>query len=162
MKDPFSQTAVSSKRKPSGDPTPSFIVVDASVWVSRLVPQDVFHPTVKTWMEEQRAEGVMFLSPALLLPEVGGAILRRTGEPQLAKNAIDRLARLPGLTLVDMDKPLVQNAALLAADPGLRGADSFYVAVAVRLDLPLVTLDADQKSKGSSVIVIYSFARTDA
>jgi len=29
----------------------SFIVVDASLWVSLLVPQDEFHDAVKTWME---------------------------------------------------------------------------------------------------------------
>ncbi len=27
----------------------SFVVVDASVWVARLVPQDIFHREVKIW-----------------------------------------------------------------------------------------------------------------
>lgn len=144
-----------SSNETAGDPNPGFIVVDASVWFSRLVPKDVFHQTVKIWMEKQRSEGVTFLSPALLLPEVAGAISRRTGEPRLARNAIDSLTRLPGLRLIEMNQPFVQEAARLAADLGLRGADSLYVAVASRLKLTLATLDEDQKIKAASVIAVH-------
>ena len=149
------QPTINSSSESEGDPNPGFIVVDASVWVSRLVTKDVFHPTVKTWMEERRSDGVIFLSPALLLPEVGGAISRRTGEQQLARNAIDSLARLPGLKLVDMDQSLVQEAARLAADLGLRGADAIYVALAARLNLLLATLDEGQKTRADSVIAVH-------
>jgi predicted nucleic acid-binding protein len=158
----FSNPQASAAVQETGDPsTPGFIVVDASVWVSRLVPQDAFHLLVKRWMEKQRAEGVTLLSPTLLLPEVGGAISRRTGEPQLGRNAIDQLARLPGLKLVEMDHSLVQQAARLASDLGLRGADSLYVGVATRLKLSLVTLDEDQKSKASSAVAVYSLEQPE-
>jgi predicted nucleic acid-binding protein len=141
---------------PEGEASAEFIVVDASVWVSRLVPQDVFHPAVKAWMEARRAAGVIFLSPAMLLPEVAGAVSRRTGEPLLAQAAIDSLSRLPGLRLVEMDQSLVQEAARLAADLGLRGADAFYVAVAARLNLALVTLDEDQKARAVELVSVLS------
>ena len=36
----------------------NYAVVDASVWVARLVPQDRFHNTCKTWLANQRAAGV--------------------------------------------------------------------------------------------------------
>ncbi len=138
------------------DPMPDFIVLDASVWISRLVQRDVFHRAVKAWMDKQRSEGVIFLSPALLLPEVAGAISRRTCEPHLARNATASLMRLPGLRLVELDQSLVQEASRLAADLGLRGADSFYVAVAARLNLPLFTLDEDQKTRADSVITMHT------
>jgi predicted nucleic acid-binding protein len=136
------------------NPPSGFIVVDASVWVSRLVPQDSFHPLVKAWMETHRSNWTMFLSPALLLPEIAGAISRRTGDSRLARQAVERLQRLPDLRLVEMDQSLVQEATHLAAELGLRGADSIYVAVAARLNLPLVTLDGDQKSKAASTILV--------
>ncbi len=139
---------------PVGDPQAKFIVVDASVWVSRLVPQDVFHPVVRAWMEERRLEGVNLLSPAMLLPEVAGAVSRRTGEPRLAQAAIDSLSRLPGLRLLAMDQSLVQEAARLAAELGLRGADAFYVAAAARLNLPLATLDGDQKARAGKLVSV--------
>lgn len=147
--------ASASNSEPADDSNPGFIVVDASVWVSRLVPKDVFHRVVKAWMEQQRAEGTVFLSPALLLPEVAGAISRRAGDPQLAQNAVDSLTRLSGLRLVEMDQSIVQEAARLAADLALRGADSIYVAVCYRLKLPLATLDEDQKTRVASLIDIH-------
>jgi predicted nucleic acid-binding protein len=134
----------------------AFIVLDASVWVSRLVSQDEFHAAVKSWMEEQREAGVQFISPALLLAEVGGAISSRTGEPVLGKKAITQLENLPGLRLVEMDNELVRQAAKLAAELGLRGVDSMYVAVARRLDLPLVTFGVDQHERAGELIAVHS------
>jgi predicted nucleic acid-binding protein len=135
----------------------TYYVIDASVWVSRLVSEDVFHAVVKEWMSAQRQEGAQFISPALLLAEIGGAISRRTNEPTLALNAIKQVKHLPGLRLVEMDNALMQTAAQLAAELGLRGADAIYVAVAARLHLPLVTLDIDQKQRAAARVVIQEF-----
>jgi len=134
-------------------------VLDASVWVSRLVEQDEMHPVVKSWMDEQRDAGTVFLSPAFLLAEVGGAITRRTGKPSLGKRAISALEDLPGLRLVGMDDGLMHNAARLAADLGLRGADSIYVAVAYQLDLPMVSLDIDQQQRAGTQIKLKEIVR---
>jgi predicted nucleic acid-binding protein len=134
----------------------TFIVLDASVWVSRLISQDEFHASVKLWMEQQREAGVEFISPALLLAEVGGAISRRTGNPEFGELAIDQLGNLPGLRLVEMDNDLMHDAAHLAARLGLRGADSVYVAVACQLDLPLVTFDLDQSDRAKARVSVQS------
>lgn len=130
-----------------------FIVVDASVWVARLVPEDVFHESVKAWMTAQLQKGDQFLAPALLLAEVCGAISRRTTS-SLALKAVDLLQDLPGLQFVEMDHSLLEQAAQLAAVLGLRGADATYVAVAARLDLPLLTLDVDQKSRAGKQVTV--------
>jgi predicted nucleic acid-binding protein len=135
----------------------SLIVVDASVWVARLVPQDAFHPAVRDWMAAQRALETLMAAPGLLLAEVAGALARRTGDPDLARRSIAALQNLPELRLVEMDRTLIQHAAELAARQGLRGADACYVAVAADLDLPLATLDDDQRRRASPVVQIYSF-----
>ena len=127
----------------------SYIVVDASLWVARLVPQDHFFEKVKIWMDDQRRAGTGFLSPALLLAEVASAISRRTESPALGQRALQSLETLPNLRLVAMDATLMRNAAELAVALGLRGADSTYVAVADHLDLPLATLDEDQRNRAS-------------
>jgi len=72
-------------------------VVDASVWVSRLVSLDIHHTLSRQWLEEQIAGGGQLVSPVLLLSEVAGAISRRTGEPVLAWQAVESLLRLPGI-----------------------------------------------------------------
>jgi predicted nucleic acid-binding protein len=133
-------------------------VLDASVWVSRLVEQDEMHDLVKSWMDEQRADGVQLISPSLLLAEVGGAITRRTGEPTLGVKAASALEDLPGLRLVEMDDELMHAAAQKAAELGLRGADSVYVAVAHELGLPLVSLDVDQTQRAVSQVKILSIS----
>jgi predicted nucleic acid-binding protein len=129
----------------------SYVVVDASIWVARLVPQDVFHDACKSWLTAQRAANVELVSPSLLLTEVAGAVSRRTGDAELAKRAVGQLNTLPGLRLVKMDDRLVQQAAQLAADLGLRGADSLYVAVASQLGIPLATLDDEQRQRAAKI-----------
>lgn len=133
-----------------------YIVVDASLWVARLVPQDDFHTAVRTWMDACRAKEIEFLAPALLLAEAAGAIARRTRDTDLARQAVDTLEHLPGLRLVEMNRALLREAAQLAAELGLRGANSTYVAVASRLNLPLATLDSDQRERAEKRIPIQS------
>jgi predicted nucleic acid-binding protein len=130
-----------------------FIVVDASVWVARLVSQDVFYEPVKEWMAAHIESNDHFLAPSLLLAELGGAISRRT-TASLGLKAIQQVQNLPGLQLVEMDHSLLLEAAQLAAELGLRGADSTYVAVAARLDLPLVTLDVDQRERAGKRVKV--------
>jgi predicted nucleic acid-binding protein len=130
-----------------------FIVVDASIWVARLVAEDVFYERVKTWMAVRLEQDDQFLAPSLLLAEIGGAISRRT-TPSLALKAIEQIENLPGLQFVEMEDLLLQEAAHLAAQLGLRGTDSIYVAVAARLDLPMVTLDADQRDRAAKRIKV--------
>ena len=129
-----------------------FVVLDASVWVSRLVESDEFHVVVKNWMNAQREQGATFVSPSLLLAEVGGVVSRVTGKPELGLNAIQKIENLPDVRIVDMDKTLMDDASRIAAKYGVRGADSVYIAVASTLSIPLVTFDIDQREKASKLV----------
>ncbi|MEW6286715.1 MAG: type II toxin-antitoxin system VapC family toxin [Chloroflexota bacterium] len=129
-----------------------FVVLDASVWVSRLIESDEFHVPVKNWMNAQREQGGTFVSPSLLLAEVGGVITRVTGKPELGLNAIQGIENLPDVRIVDMDKALMDDASRIAARYGVRGADSIYIAVAFTLKIPLLTFDIDQREKASKLV----------
>ena len=131
-----------------------YIVIDASLWVARLVEGDAFHQISRRWLEAQRAEGKRFLSPALLMVEVAAAISRRTAKPALARRAVVVLQKLPDLRLVAMDQNIVQMAADVASELGVRGADAFYIAVAQHLNLPLATLDVDQRERAKQIITV--------
>lgn len=131
-------------------------LVDASVWVSRLVAGDVHHAGVTHWFEVQEADGGLFIAPALMLPEVAGAISRKTGAARLARRATRALLALPSLRLVILDAELSEQAAELASDLSLRGADAVYVAAALRLEVPLVTLDREQSQRASAVVEVAS------
>jgi predicted nucleic acid-binding protein len=127
-------------------------VIDASVWVSRLVPTDVHHEATVGWFERQEDEAGLMVVPALMPPEVAGAISRRTRDAKLARRAVARLLRLPALRVVAVDRRLAERAAVLAADLQLRGADATYVALADRLRLPLVTWDREQRERAGRAV----------
>jgi len=129
-----------------------YVVVDASLWVSRLVAEDVFHNLSRQWLNEQRKRGVQFVAPTLLLVEVAAAISRRTGDTHLAQRAADALKMLPDLRLVEMGNDVVQAAVFVGANLGVRGADAFYIALAKQLQLPLATLDHDQRQRASQIV----------
>lgn len=130
------------------------MVVDASVWVSRLVPHDVHHVTSRAWLETHVTGGGLIVGPTLLLTEVAGAISRRTGMPRLAKRAIETLLRLDSLRLVPVDGELALAAARMAGDLSLRGADAVYVATAHHVNMPLVTWDVDQRERAARIITV--------
>ncbi len=129
-----------------------YLVVDASVWVARLIAQDAFHDLSRRWLNVQREHGVQFVAPTLLLVEVAAAISRRTGDRELAKQAVEALEALADLRLVEMDQSVVQSAVNAGADLGVRGADAFYIAIAQQLFLPLATLDKDQLERASDMV----------
>ncbi len=130
------------------------VVVDASVWVGRLVPQDAHHEASRRWFEAFTARGGRLVAPVLLLPEIAGAISRRTGAPDLARQAVQQLQRMRSLRLVALDRRLGQAASQLAADLGLRGADATYVAIADQLKIPLLTWDNEHVEKAGKRITV--------
>jgi predicted nucleic acid-binding protein len=130
------------------------VVVDANVWASRLIQDDVHHARCLAWFRAQEGEGGMLVAPVLAIPEVAGAVMRRTGQRRLALDAIALLQDLPASRLVAVNRSLAATAARLAIKYALRGADAIYVAAALRLDLPLVSLDRQQLDRAQAVITV--------
>lgn len=131
-------------------------VVDASVWVSRLLPQDVHHSASMSWLKQQTAQAERLVVPVLALVEVSGAIAHRTGKPELAHRAIRQLLRIPTLHIVATDYQLGMAATRVAADLQLRGADAVYVALAHELAVPLVSWDKEQRERARQLITVLS------
>lgn len=128
-------------------------VVDTSAWVSRVLTQDSNHVAARTWIDGHLLAGGRLVAPALLVTEVAAAIRRRTMQPTLAQGAVNQLYLMPNVQLVLIDQELIDTATDLAANLGLRGADTLYVALAKRLGIPLVTFDKEQLTKPSGIIV---------
>jgi predicted nucleic acid-binding protein len=128
------------------------IIVDASVWISFLVQEDGRHAISHRWLTQTLIRGPDIAAPMILLAEVGGAIARRTGTPDLGNKSIDRLLAIPKLRLVAVDHSLGMRAARIAAERRLRGADAIYVAVAAYLNIPLVTWDRQQLDRAAAIV----------
>lgn len=122
------------------------IVLDASVWVSASIPDDVHHRSTRAWLAAVSSTDTL-VSPALGLLETAGAVSRRTGSPALARRIVAAIERLPNVIIVIPDAELWTLSVESAAARGLRGADAMYVALAHALGFPLATWDADQRKK---------------
>ncbi len=132
------------------------IVIDASVWVSRFLPEDKFHLISRSWLIEKTVAGLTFVVPTIMLAEVSGAISRRVGDRQLGYQIVGQIGRLPTLQLVPVDNSLGQASAKIASNHRLRGADAIYVALAQRLQVPLISWDQEQINRVSNLIAAYT------
>lgn len=132
------------------------MVIDASAWVSRLVPQDEHHQVTRQWLETYLTAYGRLAVPIVLLAEVAGAVSRRTRRANLVRQAVEGLLRLRGVRVVAVDRRLGQASAQLAAALHLRGADAISVALAQQLNLPLVTWNQEQQARARQVITVYT------
>lgn len=136
---------------PSTNAHPS-VVIDASVWASLILPQDVNNAPAKNWITLHTQSGGLLVAPDLLAVEVAGALSRITGHPQVAYQAANQLYVLPFMRIMHLDQGLVNEAMRIAADHALRGADSMYVALAKIEGIPLVTFDNEQLTRPAGII----------
>ena len=130
------------------------IVVDASVWISVLVPADSRHGASRRWFNRWHLGNRQIVVPILFPVEVAGAVSRRMGSTVDGHVVAADILRDPLLQLVVIDESLGETAADLAIDLGLRGADATYVAVAQRFDVPLLTWDHEQATRACVVVPV--------
>lgn len=118
--------------------------------------QDVKHIRAQDWISQHLSNGGSLVSPLLLVVETASAIARVTQDLLAARHSISQLYSFPRIRLVPLDQLLIDDAADIAVGFGLRSADSFYVAVAKQLNVPLVTFDQEQLTRPASVIATIS------
>jgi len=130
------------------------IVIDASVWVSLLIPQDVHHAATSQWFQDVVRHGVKIFEPVILAVEVASAVARRTGDSAAARLTSEQLFEISAIEWLSLDRQLAEASVEIASELKLRGADAVYVAVARSRNLPLVTWDVEQLQRAASVITV--------
>ena len=138
----------------TGGPAPltAIVVVDASVWVSRLLTHDPNNARATAWVGRHVRNGGVLTAPTLIALEVAASVSRRTGNVSDAHAAAGQLYALPFVRLAAIDQSLIVEATNLSADLGLRGADAIYVALAKQLGIPLLTFDTEQLIRPAGLI----------
>jgi predicted nucleic acid-binding protein len=86
-------------------------------------------------------------SPTLLLVEIAGGVARVEKDAESAIALSRAVEGLPGQVWVSLDQDLAEQAARLAAECRLRGADAVYASVAQRHGSILVTRDRQQLNR---------------
>lgn len=123
------------------------LTIDTSVFISRLRENDPSHADSRALLEALPGKAAIIILPTLVGPEMAGATRRFTGQPSLARAALELLGPLPNLNLVPVDQRLAADAADLAADTGMRGGDAVFAATARLFDAVVVSLDKDHASR---------------
>jgi predicted nucleic acid-binding protein len=132
------------------------VVVDASVWVSLLMPQDVHHMASRLWFMNYVGRGGLFIAPEFLLIEAAAAITRRSQQSLPARQAVQYSVSLSLLQLVPVDRALINAAIGAAINFRLRAGDATYVGLAQQLNIPLISWDDEQLRRAGVVVVTYT------
>ena len=129
-------------------------VIDASVYVALLNSNEPGHIRSWAWLQKAQEDQEPIRAPVILLAEVAAAIGRGTGNPTLARRAVQGLVRTGVVELVPVTLPLTRRAAEIACEHRIRGCDALYVALAGQMEECLVTLDRQQLERGRAVVTV--------
>lgn len=126
--------------------------LDANIFARDADPTDPLHTVCRDLLGELDQQQRPIIVPNLLLAEVAATISRMRRDPMRGRLAIQAIAAFEHVQLIPLDDTLAQEAAELAADRALRGADAVYVAVARRHNCTLVSLDREQRERAAPAV----------
>jgi predicted nucleic acid-binding protein len=130
--------------------------VDASVWINGFDQREKGHEYSRALLELLHQKDIPIFTPNIVLAEVAGTISRTRQDAAKAQSFAAALSRLPNIFLIPLDSSLAERAASLAAQYGLRGADSVYAAVAKKYDCILISLDNEHLTRLAGVVAVQS------
>ena len=129
----------------------STFTLDASVVANALSPHEADRQVSISLLRILQDGMYPIFVPTLLFPEVSAALARNPSTYRQAVAFIKGLQQLPFFRPVTLDERLANNAAEIAIEYKLRGADSVYVAVAARYSAILVTRDKEQLQRPTNI-----------
>jgi predicted nucleic acid-binding protein len=122
-------------------------VIDTSVYMADAQPAGLHHAVASGLLRRIATENWQIYAPTFVLAEVAASIARNTGNPVLARQFVTELSLQPHIEIVTVDVLLGNLAADLAAQHCIRGCDAIYVALALRRNAVLITLDRQQRER---------------
>lgn len=110
---------------------PGPVAVDTSLFIYLMERHPEYGPAVRPLFEAaDRGESRLVTSAVTLLEVL--VVPLRAGDAALARRYHTLLTRGRGLTLVDLDRPLLHAAAQLRATHGVRTPDALQLAAGLR------------------------------
>ena len=128
------------------------VTLDASVWLAGLVPDEPAHGPSRDVIRRIVTSEAACAQPTIFIVEVCAATGRRSRDPRLAYEAGRIIRDFPRMSHTALDAALSAEAAGIATECGLRGADAVYVATARRAGSTLVTLDRELRERAGGVV----------
>ncbi len=132
------------------------VVIDASVWASRLMARDTIYVARKTWADQYYSRSGLLVVPEYLLVEIAAVLTRQANRPHIVKRRVRSLYSYAPMKIEPVDADLLQASIDIAADLCLKAGDTIYVALANRLSIPPVTWDNEQLNRASALIETFT------
>jgi predicted nucleic acid-binding protein len=128
------------------------LLLDASVWLAALNTESPYQAASHA-LVESAADGTVGLAALdLTLFEVANVAIRQWRSQRRAIEVTDLIWVACGHALQRVDRDLVRESSMVAAEHGLTVYDAAYVASARRLGAPLVSTDlADLVEPGFAI-----------
>ena len=124
------------------------MVVDCSVLIAGLLPDEI-EVQAQALLKDLQHGAVVVIVPSLFYQEISNVLLmayrRKRISREVLSQYLDVIAMLPLRidTAATTQSSTMKTVCELAEKYGLTTYDASYLELAVRLDLPLVTLDSD-------------------
>lgn len=125
------------------------IVVDTSLLVSFLSPNDPHHQKSLDWFESVLEQDL--ISPTLALVELAATFARAGYSISSTQSLINKAKSIINFESTD---DCIQEAVFSALQCKCRGADSIFIGLALYNDCKLATLDIEQKNRGQLVVKV--------
>ncbi|MDM8557987.1 type II toxin-antitoxin system VapC family toxin [Candidatus Parabeggiatoa sp. HSG14] len=126
--------------------------LDASVVLNAFNETEIGYTESNQLITQLVTQTIPIIEPSLVLVEVAATISRIHGDTILAQDFAIALQKLPQITFIPLDHEITQQALEVAANYQLRGADAVYVAVALRYNTSLISLDQEHLTRVTSII----------
>ncbi|MCX7790950.1 MAG: PIN domain-containing protein [Chloroflexaceae bacterium] len=126
--------------------------LDANIFIRDAIPNDPEHVMCHALLARLYESSTSIVLSTLVLAEIAGALSGSYRDPIRARLEVELLRELHIIKYIPLDDALAQEAADIAADRALRGADAVYVAVARRHGCALVSLDREQRERAAPLV----------
>jgi predicted nucleic acid-binding protein len=130
-------------------------VLDASVVLAAVLPQDPNHETSKAWIDSLIESRDFFSAPSIILSEIAAPLSREFKQPEQAKGLVQLMMTSSFVELVPVSVQLANRAAVISAENKIRGCDAIYVALAEALNEDLITWDKQQRERAKTLVNAY-------
>ena len=143
---------------------PQMIVVDCSVLIAGLLPDEV-EEQAQLILEDLHRGITLAVVPSLFYQEVSNVLLMAYRRTRINQDTLFQYLDIIAMLPVKIDTAAATHGNTmkavceLAEEHGLTTYDASYLELAVRLDLPLATLDTDLNKAAAKMHVAYQMRR---
>ena len=127
-------------------------MVDANVFVSAASSTEPQHHDSRRFLDYLRENAIPITCPAIAVPESAAGVARPIRDSAAGMGTASLILGDPNVTLLELTTDRARQAAMIASNHFLRGADSIYVQAAQESGGTLVTWDNELLTRAIAVV----------